>query len=192
MQILIAYELPAIFFGSFFFAEIVIIAAAFLAGQGVWPVWHVFLLALAGTLTADSVWFFVGRKLYNQLNRWEYTRVRYARFSKLLNHIAHRRSLATFFIIKFLYGTRVLMAMHFSASRLPYRFFIARDALATLAWLGVIISLGWVAGRGAFGIADVLGNVRAAGIALVAVLIAYRLANLWFNKRVLKDGETEE
>ncbi len=69
-QVLTTYQLPAIFFGSFFFGETVILTAAFLGGQNIWSVESVFWLSLAGTIAADSLWFLFGQKLFTLKKGW--------------------------------------------------------------------------------------------------------------------------
>jgi membrane protein DedA with SNARE-associated domain len=65
IQLLSSHQLPvvAIYAGAFLFGETILIAASFMAAQGVWTLWSVFWLGLAGTLTADSLWFLLGQSI---------------------------------------------------------------------------------------------------------------------------------
>ena len=73
IQLLTAYQLPAVFLGSFLFGETVIITAAFLSAHGVWSIPNVFLFAFLGTTTADTLWFLFGQRVLQRFHRWKKT-----------------------------------------------------------------------------------------------------------------------
>ncbi|MBI4133567.1 hypothetical protein HY478_03060 [Candidatus Uhrbacteria bacterium] len=70
-RLLSLYQLPAIFISSFFFGESVILTAAFLSSQGLWSIFNVFWISLAGTLVSDVLWFYFGYRILGLFECWE-------------------------------------------------------------------------------------------------------------------------
>ncbi|MEK6881403.1 MAG: hypothetical protein AABY22_17400, partial [Nanoarchaeota archaeon] len=58
---LVAYAPFICFFGTFFSGMVTIIILGFLSAQGFYPTPLVFILCALGILTADIMWFFIGK-----------------------------------------------------------------------------------------------------------------------------------
>jgi len=181
-----AYQLPAIAAGSFLFGEMVIIIAAFLSAQGVWSIVNVFLLSLLGTVLSDMLYFLAGRYLFNKLRRRERFYKKYEIITGKLNKIAPRGSLAAFIAIKFLYGTRIIMIIHFASRQFPFKKFFIFDFIAAVVWLAVIIGLGWLAGAGALTLASIANDLRATAAGLLVLILIYKLAQLWIKHVIIQ------
>ena len=143
VNLLSAYQLPAVFFGAFFFGETVILTAAFLAGQGTWSIESVFWLSLAGTVTSDSLWFLLGQTFFKFTKRWEKYQDQYQTFLIKLEKITGQRPFLSLLFIKFLYGTRILTILYLSIRKVRYATFLLFNTVGTILWLSVMIFVGW-------------------------------------------------
>src|SRR3989344_7628269 len=148
INLLTTYQLPAIFIGAFFFGETVILAAAFLAGQGIWSVESVFWLSLAGTVASDSLWFLLGLTFFKFTKRWEKFQDKYKLFLAKLEKITGQKPFLSLLFIKFLYGTRILTIIYLSIRKIHFGRFLIFNTVGTILWLFVMIGVGWLVGQG--------------------------------------------
>ena len=186
ISLLSTYQLPAIFLGAFFFGETVILTAAFLAGQGTWSIESVFWLSLAGTVISDSLWFLLGQTFFKFTKRWEKYQDQYQTFLIKLEKITGQRPFLSLLFIKFLYGTRILTILYLSIREVRFFTFLLFNTVGTILWLLVIISVGWLVGRGATNITDVFYKVEYALTALVLLIVFFKIMTTWLSKKIVK------
>ncbi len=174
----------AIFLGAFFFGESVIIAAAFLASHGLWPVWEIFLLAFFGTIISDSAWFsgtFGLTKLINKKTNDE-NRVKTA--IKSIQKLTKGKSFLSLLFIKFLYGTRIITIFYLATQKLSFGKFLLFNSLGTIIWLVVIIFIGWSLGQGTKFIAIDLNHIDIVILVIVVVIIIFKYFIKWITKKL--------
>ncbi len=186
VNLLSFYQLPAIFWGAFFFGETVVITAAFLSAQGIWSLLNVFWLALAGTLISDALWFLFGKSFLKLLNRWQRYQQKHDKFVKKLERILGRRPFLVLLFIKFLYGTRILTIIYLSLRKIRFRTFLIFNTIGTLVWLVVMIAIGWLAGKGIANVIPVFHRIGYALSLLVLFLIIFKVITSWLGKRIIK------
>lgn len=186
VNLLSTYQLPAIFLGSFFFGETVILTAAFLAGEGTWSVESVFWLSLAGTVISDSLWFLLGQSFFKFTKRWEKYQDKYQVFLIKLEKMTGQKPFLALLFIKFLYGTRILTILYLSIRKMRYLTFLLFNTIDTTLWLSVMIAIGWSVGRGVTNVAEVFYKVEYALTALVLLIIFYRIITGWLSKKIIK------
>ncbi len=187
IQLLTNYGWLAILLGAFFFGETVILTAAFLAHQGWWRVYELFVLALIGTVLSDSLWFLLGQKLPLILKKIETKRVKLQVAMKTINRLTGTRPFLALLFIKFLYGTRLIFIFYLSANRIKFRTFSIYNSLGTGLWLLVMITLGWLAGTGTNTLTTV--DIKQIEIYLTIILIliiAVKLTSKWITNKIAK------
>ena len=184
VSLLSTYQLPAIFIGSFFFGETVIITAAFLSAQGIWAPGNVFWLSLAGTMASDSLWFLFGHYVFTLLGKWEAYKDKYAKFALRLEKISGRRPFLALLFIKFLYGTRILTIIYLSLRKISFGTFTLFNAIGTVIWLSVIIPIGWLTGKGIADFVPIFNKLEYGLIFLVLVVAAFKAITLWAGKKI--------
>jgi len=184
LEWLTTYQLPAILIGSFLFGETVILSAAFLAGQGVWPVGNVFLLALAGTLISDILWFLLGNSILHNSDRWKKYEKEHQHFLTKLEKITGRKPFLSLLFIKFLYGTRILTILYLAVRKVTFAKFFVFGFFGTLIWLGVLLPIGWSAGKGLGNFVEIIDNIGYVFLAILALIIIYRAISIWMEKRI--------
>lgn len=187
VSLLTAYQLPAIFVGAFFFGEAVIITASFLAAQGFWSVANVFWLAFAGTVLSDALWFIFGRRVLVHLHRWEKYQMQSEKILASLHRWTGGRPFLVLLFVKFLYGTRILTILFLSAHKMRFLTFVFFDAIGTVVWLAVIISIGWLAGRSLVDLAPYLNKFEFVAVFLLLIILAIRLFTTWLSKKLTKE-----
>lgn len=183
-SLLLAYQLPAIFLGSFFFGETVILAAAFIAGQGTWSLSAVFWLSFAGTLISDVLWFLFGQWVLKKTGSWQKQRGKYAQVMNTLERHTGRRPFFALLFMKFLYGTRILTIVYLSIRNISLSTFLLFDAIGTLIWLTSMVGAGYLAGKGVAYILPTLNAIQYALLALVLLLLMYKGTTLWVEKKL--------
>ena len=186
VNLLSAYQLPAVFFGAFFFGETVILTAAFLAGQGTWSIESVFWLSLAGTVISDSLWFFLGQTFFKFTKRWEKYQDQYQTFLIKLEKITGQRPFLSLLFIKFLYGTRILTILYLSIRKVRYATFLLFNTVGTILWLSVMIFVGWLVGRGVGNAVQIFSRVEYIVTALVLLIVFFRIMTTWLSKKIAK------
>lgn len=192
IETLTLYQMPAIFLGAFFFGETVIIAASFLAAQGLWSPWMVFFLALLGTLSSDALWFFYGQKILSFFHRWENYRKHSEKFLRGLEKITGSRPFLALLFIKAVYGTRILTIIYLSIRKVNFLTFLLFDAIGSALWLAVLVLFGWLAGKSVVNFVPLLDNLEYLGAAIVFIVVIWRVIFTWISKRTLKEYETNE
>ena len=186
VNLLATYQLPAVFFGAFFFGETVILTAAFLAGQGTWSIESVFWLSFAGTVISDSLWFLLGQTFFKFTKRWEKYQDQYQTFLIKLEKITGQRPFLSLLFIKFLYGTRILTIIYLSIRKVRYFTFLLFNTIGTVLWLSVMILVGWLVGRGVLDAGQIFSRVEYAFTALVLLIVLYRIVAIWLGKKITK------
>ncbi|MBI1834022.1 MAG: VTT domain-containing protein [Candidatus Andersenbacteria bacterium] len=185
-QLFILHYVSAVFIGSFFFGESVIITAAYLAAQLSWDMPRIFAAAFVGTVLADIGWFLAGgflREKFSRLKRWQKQR---QKVSTLLEKLVGQRPFIALLFVKFLYGSRTAMILYLAARRVSLPAFIFFDCLGTIIWLIVILPLGYLAAKGT---ADALPSLNVLQVAIFVLVISgvvYRFISLWITKKVTK------
>lgn len=186
VELLITYQLPAIFFGAIFFGETVIITAAFLAGQEVWSISSVFWLSLFGTLLSDTLWFFCGQTIFKMAHKWERYKNTYDTMLRNVEKLTGKKPFLSLLFIKFLYGTRILNIVYLSIRKIPFSTFLLFDTLGTIIWLAVLLPIGWYAGQQLADVTDIVRKTSYALTTLVVLILANKFVSVWLGKKVTK------
>ena len=186
LSLLTTYQLPAIFLGAFFFGETVIVTAAFLAGQGIWSLWTVFVLSLSGTLLSDSLWFIFGQSILQFLQKWKKGR---RKIDALKKEEVPLKKYTPFFVllfIKFLYGTRIITILYLSSRKLNFWLFLLFDTIGTVVWLIVMMAIGWSVSQGTYQWSPLLQRTEYVLVLLALTLVGTHFFIVWISKKITK------
>lgn len=139
------YGLAAVFAGTFFEGEGVLVAAAVLSGEGLLPPLSVWLTAASGAWLGHLAWFVVGRWLgQRQLqDRWRWLGERL----DLADRIIRRHPGWAVFILQYLYGIRMIGAAAFGMTHLSFGRFLSYQAFNCLVWSALVGSVGYFMGE---------------------------------------------
>lgn len=180
---LIAYKFPALFLGSFFFGETVILSAVFFALESSWPLSQVFGISLIGVITADAVWFFAGRYFLTRSRRLQLLKEKNREFLEKMEHQSKRKQLLYLIFFKFFYGTRIITIVYIATHNMSFRRFLVFDLIGTTLWLSVLIALGWATWSGASRALDAFHHIGYILGAILFLVIFVKLITKWLSKK---------
>ncbi|GAA4771746.1 DedA family protein [Stakelama sediminis] len=178
------YGLPALFVGAGVEGETVVMLGGMLVHRGLLSFWPAILAASLGSLTADQLFFLIGRRLRS----WPLVeRTRHRPAFKRARQTFERYPTGFILLFRFLYGLRTISPMAIGTTDVPATRFLALNALAALIWGTLFITLGYWFGQG---IQTVFGRARhyeyvlafVAGIAAVVLLVLH-IARRRHNRR---------
>lgn len=173
------YGLIAVFLGCVAEGESAAILGGFFAHQHVFVIWQALLAAFLGAFVGDTFFFFLGHSFAE--HRW----VRRLRRRPGFNH-AYRlvRKHPNIFVLsnRYIYGMRLVGGVASGLSGIPVWRFVLLNALSSLVWALLFVTLGYVFGLGAEQIVGraLLHHQRlliALGIGLAVVIVAALVAH---------------
>ena len=143
-ELIRSYGYVAVFIGTFFEGETVLVLGGFVAHRTYLELPWVITAAFFGTLLGDQMYYYLGRikgvEFLQKRPRW---RRKSARVRKLLRR--HQTLVVLGF--RFFYGIRTLVPFLIGASRVsPVRFFFL-DAVAVAVWAVAVGTAGFYLGR---------------------------------------------
>ena len=106
---------------------------------------------------------------------------------RVLNKKVGNRPYLSIFVIKFLYGTRVLTIVYLSLRKISFWKFLFFDVLSTIVWLCVIVPVGFFVGKGYQNTVEIFHNVAYVISALFFFFLLYRLVNIWIPKQITEE-----
>lgn len=168
------YGYLALFIGTFFEGETILVLAGFLASRGYLDINLVLLTAASGGYCGDQLWYFLGRRKGRQIlarkPHWE------ALGEKALNHL---RRYPDIWVLgfRFVYGLRTVMPVAIGISGYPPLRFLLLNALSAIIWALVLGSAAFHLGSA---LELLLDNIKRYEIWVIAALIiAGSLLWLW-------------
>ncbi len=185
------YGYPALLVGTFFEGETFLVLAGLAASMGYFEIPWVILVAFAGTLSGDQVFFYVGRRhsamVQSFLDYYPAWQNRIGRVQGLIE----RYQAALVFVFHFLYGLRIAFLLVIGLSRIPAGRFFVLNFVSALVWTIVVGMVGYLFGSAlAMIIGDLKGleNYILAGIAMIGGIFGILQ---WLGYRVMKDTKTK-
>lgn len=139
-EFIAGYGYLAVSVGCFVEGEIAIILGAFAAAHEYLEMPGVAVAAFAGTVAADNLWFWLGRRLGRPfLLRRQTWRSKARRVERL----SRRHGTVTILSIRFLYGLRTITPFVLGAVRVHPLKFLALETISTLVWVLLVSWLAW-------------------------------------------------
>lgn len=184
-QFLASYGLIVVYIGVIIEGDSVLLAAGFLAHQGVMNPFGVFLAAFAGSLTADQALFYIGRHFADsRLVRRQVERPAFARVLALIE----RRPTLFVLSFRFIYGVRTISPIAIGIARVSPWLFSPLNALAALLWAGLVTAIGYFFGQLIEQYAGRLHHIEhrllmALVIAVVSFVVLYLLRSAWLRRQ---------
>jgi membrane-associated protein len=182
---LLVFAEDAVFIGFVVPGETAAVLAGVGAGLGRFPLWLAVILVVAAAITGDSVGYEVGRKwLGPAMDRLRFLDRHRPRIDRAQDFL-RRRGGAAVFLGRFTAFFRAMMPALAGASQMPYRRFLAWNALGGVVWGTTFVLLGYLAGESYHHVEKLVGRGAAIGIAVVVVVAIV----VW---RVRSERQSEE
>jgi membrane protein DedA with SNARE-associated domain len=178
------YGYPALLVGTFFEGETFLVLAGFAASMGYLEIPWVILVAFAGTLSGDQMFFYLGRRQSALVQSFLAHYPAWQNRVERVQRIIERYQTALVFIFHFLYGLRIAFLLVIGLSRIPAGRFLVLNFLSALVWAAVVGAVGYLFGSA---LAMIIGDLKGlesyilAGIALIGgmfgifQLLGYRI-----------------
>ncbi|WP_225847106.1 DedA family protein [Streptomyces sp. HPF1205] len=176
----------ALFFGFVLPGETAVVLGGVIANQGRVSVYWLCAVVVFAAVLGDSVGYEVGRRLGPRILDAKGLRSHRERIGKAQDLIRRRGPVAVF-LGRFIAFFRALMPALAGISRMPYRVFLAFNALGGLVWGVGFTLLGYFAGTAYKRIEHVAGTAVAATVAGVVVIALI----VWHIRRRRRTGESD-
>jgi membrane protein DedA with SNARE-associated domain len=190
---LLVFLEDAVFIGFVVPGETAAVLAGVGAGLGNVSFPLAITVVVAAAIIGDSVGYEVGKKwLGPALDRLRFLdrhRPRIARTQDFLR----RRGGAAVFLGRFTAFFRAMMPALAGASQMPYRRFLAWNALGGIVWGSVFVTVGYLAGESYHHVEKLVGRGVAIGIAVIVVvaLVVWRMRSEKEIEELEADLDTE-
>ena len=151
------YGYAVLLVGTFFEGETFLVLAGFAASLGYLDIPWVILVAFAGTLSGDQVFFYLGRRHSAMVQSFlEYYPAWQNRIGRVQGLI-ERYQTALVFAFHFLYGLRIAFLLVIGLSRIPAGRFFILNFVSALVWAVVIGMVGYLFGSA---LAMIIGDLK--------------------------------
>lgn len=178
------------FLGAFLGGDSVVIFLAGLAGQGLMPLWKVFVFLILGTIISDVLVFSIGRtKYFKRIVGHRYVKKGYDSVVAELDRFFHKKVLVVLIIAKFMYGTRFITLFYLGNKGITSKRFVWYDSIATFIWVIVLGTIGWLAGKGLANYISIIDNVELGTALLIGLTAAIYLVQRGIDKLFYKKIE---
>jgi membrane protein DedA with SNARE-associated domain len=191
-QFLATYGLVVVYFGVIIEGDSVLIAAGFLAHQGVMNPIGVFLAAFAGSLTADQALYYTGRYFaytgrYFADSRLVKRQTARPAFVKIIDLI-HRRRVLFILSFRFIYGVRTISPIAIGIAGVPAWLYTPLNILAAAVWAALVTSIGYFFGQLIEQYAGRLHHIEhkllvALAIGLVTLVVLHFARGWWLRRQ---------
>lgn len=147
------FGLPAVFLLTALEGDLALILGGVAAHLGLMAVPAVMVVGTLGGFAGDGVWFAIGRRGADAVQR----SAAYRRVGPTLERLVRRFGPRQILLARPVYGTRVATMLFWGSQRLAPGRFAALDLPACAVWAVLLVSLGYCSSRS---VAALLGEVR--------------------------------
>ncbi|MCX5513595.1 DedA family protein [Kaistia algarum] len=188
-QFLATYGLVVVYFGVIIEGDSVLIAAGFLAHQGVMNPITVFLAAFAGSVTSDQILYYIGR--YSADSRLVKRQTVRPAFAKVLD-IIHRRRVLFILSFRFIYGVRTISPIAIGIAGVSPWLYTPLNVVAAAVWAALVTSIGYFFGQIIEQYAGRLHHIEhkllvALAIGLVSLVVLHLGRGWWMRRQAAGD-----
>jgi len=167
----------ALFLGTFFEGETILVLAGFLAFRGYMDINLVVVVAFFGSYAGDQLWYFMGRKhgrkLLARKPRWQLLG------DRALGHIRRHPDIWVL-SFRFVYGLRTVMPVAIGLSGYPPGRYLLLNGIGAAVWAA---ALGAAAYKFGAVLEGLLGNVKKYELWVLGALLVIG-ALLWVRRRI--------
>lgn len=167
----------ALFLGTFFEGETILVLAGFLAFRGYMDINVVVATAFCGSYAGDQLWYYLGRhkgrQILSRRPRWQ------AMGDKALDHIRRHPDIWVL-SFRFVYGLRTVMPVAIGLSGYPPLRYLILNGIGAIVWA---LALGFAAYHFGAVLEGMLGNLKRYELMVLGGLVLIGLA-LWLRRRI--------
>ncbi len=182
LEVIIAqYGLVAVFVGTFFEGEIVVVAGGFLSRLGFISLCWVYITAFVATFLGDQFFFYLGRKKGTSFLE---KRPHLHKRAQKVHNLIHNHQNKILFCYRFLYGLRIPTLLAMGTSELSTKKFALLNLLNSFVWTSIFVFGGYFFGEFfTYLIENVHEFEKEIILSIVSVAIAVWLASIILNRK---------
>ncbi|GET30248.1 DedA family protein [Prolixibacter sp. SD074] len=168
-----------LFVGLLIEGESILFAAFFLVNQQELQLFYTIVVAIAGVLTGDLLWYYGGKLLM----RVPFVQRLSERMPKTIDHFIRRKPILSIVGSKFLYGMHRPTLLRLHAARINVKTFLRADIPGTIIWIAVIGIAGYLFSQSA----DLLDDkMKYWQLGMVGGLVIFTVLTHFVSKLVVK------
>jgi membrane protein DedA with SNARE-associated domain len=178
-----SYGYPLTFVGALFEGETILTLAGLAAHRGHLALPVLWVLAAAGGMLGDIIYFALGRRYgAGLIARWP----RFVPAIDRVHRLVHRNPTLAVIVVRFLYGVRIAGPVVIGSSKLGWMHYLALNAVGALLWSACWLAAGYVLGAAA---EQMVGNLaRLERELFLAVIIAAVIVALYLKFRTRQEA----
>ena len=155
------------------------IVGGFVVSQGNAGFWPMLLVAICGAVVGDSLGYEIGRRVGPRLRRTRLgEKMGQERWERAEAYLSLKGGRAIF-LGRFVAVVRSLVPAMAGVTRMPYRKFLAWNALGAVVWASMYVTIGYFAGRSYDRFADAAEGAGYVLLALVGLLLVVVVVARW-------------
>ncbi len=136
-----------IFLGMMIEGDILLFTIGFLTHRGYFNIDIVLLIVFLGVIIGDNIWYALGELIDGKDNFF----IRFIkRVTEPFDEHLRRRTFRTIFITKFAYGLHRPTLLRIGMLKLSFKKFIESDIIASIFWIFIVGSLGYLSSASFF------------------------------------------
>jgi membrane protein DedA with SNARE-associated domain len=151
-----------------------------------------FFSAFIGTFIGDSCWFFLGRKISRNLDKYKRINKGFETVSEVIDKIFKKKHFWALLTVKFLYGTRIITIFYLAKEKMTYKKFLFYDTFSTIFWIFGMGFIGYLIGLGFSWILRVFKSVQLAITLLLFCFALIYIIQKFINFELFKDKKKIE
>lgn len=159
-----------------------LIFLAILSGAGHGNLLTIALFGLLGEFIHDTFMFFFWHKLIGKHLRKRVSLPKNKQhILRKIERLGRKNLLLALFFSKFIYGVRVAMLFYASHHLKNYKEYMKKDLPASIMGIIVLLSAGWLAGRGFTELIFLIAGVRKATIVVLVCALTFLIFKFFFS-----------
>ncbi|MDP2925557.1 MAG: VTT domain-containing protein [Nanoarchaeota archaeon] len=184
------YGIMIAFLGGFITGESVIITLGFLSANNVLALWKVLIFSTLGMYFSDFIPFTIGRLRFLKKilgNKWLSNKTKRAEES--LQKYTKNNIFLMLLFTKFIYGASIPALIYLGYKRISYLKFAFYDFLVVLIFVPIVITIGYLSGKGFRIAVMIFDNLRIAIFLLIIFILLFIIIRKWLNMKLIKEQE---
>lgn len=131
-----------IFVGLIFEGELILISTGILAHLGALNYWFALVFILTGGMCKTLLGYYVGKAMHKKWNHTKFLKYMEKRVFGLMPRFS-QKPFWSIFISKFIMGANHIVIVFSGYQRVAFKTYLKAEALSTIIWAPVLISLGY-------------------------------------------------
>lgn len=178
-----SFEYLIIFLGTIIGGEVALFLVGFLIAQKVLSLLPAIIIGSIGAFLPNLLWYGVGRmKILDKTSEAGHVNTTFQVITETVQRVSRGNHLLALIFIKFLIGTPPILIMYINKTAMTLKKFFYYQSIAIFVSVCIIMSAGYVSGRGLYYVSEVFNNIYTTIGFILLVVFAIVAFQIWFEK----------